>query len=526
MKTWKVAHRMYLLVGIATVVMLGLAGMNWLSMSRLAALQDASHQLAKQAGQMERFSGLGADTYRVIADTALNRQFDDAARRWRALTGEVDGALASAVAMATTDQDRQALQRAVKTMQRIRQLYTEQYLPLAQSGAPLAALSPVDDAIDKLVSEFDGEMSQVAIDLVAQADEADEAFDQIVLHTRLVNTVAVMVGGAILAVLALGITRSLTAQLGLEPAEAMAVAQRIADGDLSGPRPPRTPGRHDLAGALATMVDSLERIVRDVRGNADNLASASLQIAQGNQDLSVRTEEQAAALQQTAATMQQLGAVVRDNADSATQANTLAQGASDVAARGGQAVRQVVHTMADITESSRRISDIITVIDGIAFQTNILALNAAVEAARAGEQGRGFAVVASEVRSLAGRSSDAAREIKQLINASVERVEAGAAQVHGAGATMDEIVQAIAQVNAIVEAISAGSATQSQGVLEMGRTLSEMDRNTQQNTALVEESAAAAEGLGHQAQALVAMVARFQVGRQVIDAEPARLASA
>jgi len=197
-----------------------------------------------------------------------------------------------------------------------------------------------------------------------------------------------------------------------------------------------------------------------------------------------------------------------------------------VAARGGQAVRQVVHTMADITESSRRISDIITVIDGIAFQTNILALNAAVEAARAGEQGRGFAVVASEVRSLAGRSSDAAREIKQLINASVERVEAGAAQVHGAGATMDEIVQAIAQVNAIVEAISAGSATQSQGVLEMGRTLSEMDRNTQQNTALVEESAAAAEGLGHQAQALVAMVARFQLGRQVIDAEPARLASA
>jgi methyl-accepting chemotaxis protein len=239
--------------------------------------------------------------------------------------------------------------------------------------------------------------------------------------------------------------------------------------------------------------------VTEVRLGSDSVATASQQIAQGNQDLSGRTEQQASALQQTSATMEQLGTTVRHNADSARQANQLALGASSVAERGGQMVGQVVQTMKGINDSSRRIADIIGVIDGIAFQTNILALNAAVEAARAGEQGRGFAVVASEVRSLAKRSADAAREIKTLISASVERVEHGSEQVDQAGKTMTEIVAAIARVTAIVAEISSASAEQSTGVGQVSEAVQQMDQATQQNAALVEESAAAAESLQQQA---------------------------
>ncbi len=259
------------------------------------------------------------------------------------------------------------------------------------------------------------------------------------------------------------------------------------------------------------MNEQLTCVVAGVRQNADGVATAATQIAQGNQDLSNRTEQQASALEQTAASMEQLGATVRQNAEHAAQANQLALGTADMAQRGGSVMQQVVQTMHGIHESSRRIGDIIGVIDGIAFQTNILALNAAVEAARAGEQGRGFAVVASEVRALAQRSADAAREIKSLIGTSVTRVEQGNSLVEQAGQTIAEVVQHTERLRALMAQISTASAEQSSGVQQVGQAVSEMDRVTQQNAALVEQSAAAADSLQQQAQQLVDAVAVFQL---------------
>jgi methyl-accepting chemotaxis protein len=304
------------------------------------------------------------------------------------------------------------------------------------------------------------------------------------------------------------ITRSITAPMN----RAREAAARVADGDLTVDL--HVVGKDETAEllrALSNMKDNLTRIVDGVRGNAEGVATASSQIAQGNQDLSQRTEEQASALQQTAASMEQLGSTVKQNAENAKQANQLAQGASSVAAKGGDVVGEVVETMKGINDSSQKIADIISVIDGIAFQTNILALNAAVEAARAGEQGRGFAVVASEVRSLAQRSAEAAKEIKSLITTSVERVEQGKVLVDQAGATMAEVVGSIRRVTDIMGEISAASIEQSAGVGQVGDAVSQMDRVTQQNAALVEESAAAAESLKSQAQQLVQAVAVFKL---------------
>ena len=292
------------------------------------------------------------------------------------------------------------------------------------------------------------------------------------------------------------------------------VARAISAGDLrTRIRSARPDEIGQLYAALDEMQDALATVVGSVRGNAQSVATASEQIAHGNQDLSQRTERQAAALQQTAATMDELGSTVRNNADNARQANQLAHSASDVAVRGGEVVGQVVQTMKGINESSRKIADIIGVIDGIAFQTNILALNAAVEAARAGEQGRGFAVVAGEVRSLAQRSAEAAKEIKALIGTSVERVERGTALVDQAGRTMDEVVQSIRRVTDIVGEISAASGEQASGVSQVGQAVGEMDQATQQNAALVEQTAAAAESLKQQATQLVQVVSIFRLAQ-------------
>ena len=292
------------------------------------------------------------------------------------------------------------------------------------------------------------------------------------------------------------------------------VASAIRDGDLTRPVPQR--GSDELGQLLHTMGEmqrQLASVVGQVRGNAESVATASAQIAQGNNDLSGRTEEQASALEQTAATMEELGTTVRQNADSAHQADQLARSATGVAQQGGQAVAEVVGMMKGIHEASRRISDIIGTIDGIAFQTNILALNAAVEAARAGEQGRGFAVVAGEVRTLAQRSAEAAREIKALITDSVERVEQGNHLAERAGTTMEEVVAAIRRVSDIVSGISSATGEQASGIGQVGEAVSQMDQVTQQNAALVEESAAAAESLRLQAQQLLQAMAAFRLAQ-------------
>ena len=318
---------------------------------------------------------------------------------------------------------------------------------------------------------------------------------------------------ALLLAVALGwlITRSLVRELGGEPRTAADVARAVAGGDFTQPIAVKDGDTTSLMAQLAAMKDGLAQVVSQVRRGSESVAMASSEIAQGNQDLSARTESQASALEETAASMEQLGATVRQNADSAGQANALARSASDVAVRGGEVVGQVVETMKGINESSQRIADIIGVIDGIAFQTNILALNAAVEAARAGEQGRGFAVVASEVRSLAGRSAEAAKEIKQLISASVERVEQGSAMADQAGETMTEVVQSIRRVTDLMGEINAASSEQASGVAQVGEAVTQMDQATQQNAALVEEMAAAAGSLSSQAQELVQAVAVFKL---------------
>ncbi|WP_462387664.1 methyl-accepting chemotaxis protein [Acidovorax sp. Q11] len=324
---------------------------------------------------------------------------------------------------------------------------------------------------------------------------------------------------ALTLVLALGasiwLIRSITAPL----AQAVETADRVAAGDLSGQIVVQSKDETgQLLAALQRMQQSLVNTVALVRSNAEGVASASSQIASGNNDLSARTEQQASALEETAASMEELGSTVRQNADNARQANQLAMSASTVAVQGGDVVAEVVETMKGINASSNKIADIISVIDGIAFQTNILALNAAVEAARAGEQGRGFAVVAGEVRSLAGRSAEAAKEIKSLITASVERVEQGTALVDKAGATMTEVVASIRRVTDIMGEISAASSEQSAGVGQVGEAVTQMDQATQQNAALVEEMAAAASALNAQAGELVNAVAVFKLDTHATSA--------
>ena len=318
--------------------------------------------------------------------------------------------------------------------------------------------------------------------------------------------VAVALGiGITLAVL---ITRSITAPLG----EAVAIAETVAQGNLTSNI--HVEGQDEAAQlltALSHMNGSLVRIVGEVRQSSDSIATGSAQIAMGNADLSQRTEEQASNLEETAASMEQLTSTVKHNADTAQEANRMASSAANAARSGGELVRQVVDTINDITHASRKISEIITVIDGIAFQTNILALNAAVEAARAGEQGRGFAVVAGEVRSLAQRSANAAKEIKSLIGDSVEKVDSGARLVNNAGQSMQDIVDQVNRVSQLINEISSATSEQTSGISQVGDAVNQLDQVTQQNAALVEESAAAAESLRHQAAKLSELVSVFRL---------------
>ena len=308
------------------------------------------------------------------------------------------------------------------------------------------------------------------------------------------------------------ITRSVTRQLGCEPDEAAAIAGQIASGNLAVPIHTRAGDTHSLLHAMQSMRDSLAQIVQQVHASTETIATAAGQIAMGNLDLSSRTEQQASTLEQTASSMEELTSTVRINTDHARQANGLAESASDVATKGGAVVAQVVDTMAAIDVSARKIVDIIAVIDGIAFQTNILALNAAVEAARAGEQGRGFAVVATEVRNLAQRSAAAAKEIKDLIGDSVDKVQAGNRLVEQAGSTMHEVVASVRRVTGIMSEMMSASQEQSAGIEQINIAVTQMDNVTQQNAALVEEAAAAAQAMQEQVNSLNEVVSVFRVG--------------
>ncbi len=352
------------------------------------------------------------------------------------------------------------------------------------------------------------EVSKAEADLLVIRSEALASIESVTTYTLTLGGVALCV---LTGLLGYGLTRNLFRQLGGEPLLAVHVADQVARGDLSEAVAVSHGDTSSVLANLARMQSSLASVVAHVRTNSESVATASAQISQGNADLSQRTEEQASALEETAATMEQLGSTVRSNADSARQANQMAQGAAIVAQQGGEVVGKVVTTMQGINDSSRKIGDIIGVIDGIAFQTNILALNAAVEAARAGDQGRGFAVVAGEVRNLAQRSAEAAKEIKTLIGRSVEQVEQGATLVDDAGSSMNQIIDAIQKVADIVGEISSASAEQSSGVKQVGDAVGQMDQVTQQNAALVEESAAAAESLKNQAHQLVQAVAVFKL---------------
>ena len=345
----------------------------------------------------------------------------------------------------------------------------------------------------------------------ATIDATARQIDDIASTSRnlllLLSTLALAFGVVCAWVLTMGIVRPLRT--------AVDIARKVADGDLTAQIDASAKDETgQLLLALKDMNTSLLNIVGEVRSGTDSIATSSTQIAAGNQDLSSRTEEQAGSLEETASSMEELTSTVKQNADNARQANQLAASAAQVAVKGGEVVAQVVGTMQSINTSSNKIVDIISVIDGIAFQTNILALNAAVEAARAGEQGRGFAVVASEVRNLAQRSASAAKEIKTLIGASVEQVNAGSMLVAQAGSTMNDIVDSVQRVSDIITEITAASSEQSVGIDEINRAIGQMDAVTQQNAALVEESAAAAESMQHQAHNLAQVVSVFKLNGQ------------
>jgi methyl-accepting chemotaxis protein len=344
-------------------------------------------------------------------------------------------------------------------------------------------------------------------------NQMNQEYD-LAMQILIVTVFLAIVAGSFLAVV---ITRGLLRQLGGEPNYASQIAGKIAEGDLAVDIEMKSDDKSSLLFAIKTMRDSLAKIVSEVRAGTEAIAAESIQIAGGTQDLSARTEEQASSLEETASSMEELTSTVKQNAQNAFQANQLAVSASDVASKGGAVVAQVVDTMGSINESAKKIVDIIGVIDSIAFQTNILALNAAVEAARAGEQGRGFAVVATEVRNLAQRSASAAKEVKELIGNSVEKVETGTKLVDQAGLSMQEIVESVRRVTNIMSEITVASQEQTSGIEQINVAIVQMDQVTQQNSTLVEETASAAESLQEQAGKLAQLVSVFKIDSDFLE---------
>ena len=396
-----------------------------------------------------------------------------------------------------------------------------------KEAVDLAAQFNTEQAGTVITTKIDPLSTQAASELASfigmQKQQTQAAIEQANASNR--TTVGVICGvGVLVLIIAIGIAWSLTTSITRPLQTAVAATQHIAHGDLvSDIAADKSHDREETAVLLTGLLEmrnSLADIVGQVRSGAENISTGAHEIAAGNNDLSQRTETQASSLQQTAASMMELSNTVQNNADTARQANQMAGSASTAASNGGGVMGQVVATMEEITVASRKIADIISVIDGIAFQTNILALNAAVEAARAGEQGRGFAVVASEVRSLAGRSAEAAKEIKSLIGASVEKIEAGSRLVGAAGDSMNDIVIQVKQVAGLIGEISSSAQEQTSGIAQINQAIVQLDNVTQQNAALVEEAAAAADSLNQQAARMVEVVSMFKLAAGAVDIRP------
>lgn len=469
---------------------------NWMPAVRaLGDYRNALNLVRRVGGQ---YAVSSTDEEFARWDQRMNDGKADAADAWRryqtTIATSEERALAKTI---EAEQDRYyKAQEEVVARARSERHFSEELRKLSL-GDSLTTFTALSNDIEKNVA--------------LQAKGADDAFEQsqATFHSTRYLVIGLLIANLALSVaIAYFVTRSITTPI----REAVAVAETVASGNLTSRIVIKSRDETgQLLDALRRMNGSLVEIVGDVRQASDSIATGTTQIATGNADLSQRTEEQASNVQETAASMEQMTATVQKNAEAAQQARQLSTKASEAANKGGEVVGKVVATMAQISESSRKISDIIGTIDGIAFQTNILSLNAAVEAARAGEQGRGFAVVASEVRNLAHRSAEAAREIKKLINDSVEKVEVGSALVGDAGAAIDDIVLQVKRVNDLVGEISASSIEQNQGIGQIGEAVSQLDQVTQQNAALVEESTAAAESLKHQAEHLALTVAKFRL---------------
>jgi methyl-accepting chemotaxis protein len=407
-----------------------------------------------------------------------------------------------------------------KRFERIKAAVAE-FDKVVQDLAPLLQTGQVRPAFQLLTTRAVPARNQLLEAVDSQFDWQNQLLQTRVDGARAsAQATRLLLTGMVLGLIALGavagivFTRRLLKDLGGEPELARAAAQRVAAGDLATPVQLAAGDHQSVLAAVEHVRNSMLQVIGEIRTGVDSVGTASREIAQGNHDLSSRTEQQASSLQQTAASMEQMTSAVKQNADAAKQANQLAASASQVAEKGGEVVGQVVATMQDITASSKKIAEIIGVIDGIAFQTNILALNAAVEAARAGEQGRGFAVVAGEVRNLAQRSAQAAREIKSLIGESVTKVENGSRLVNDAGQTMNDIVVQVKRVTDLIGEITSSTLEQSSGITQVNQAVSQLDQMTQQNAALVEQSAAAAQSLKEQADRLAQAVAIFKLSRQ------------
>lgn len=453
-------------------------------------------------------------SYSVEDRTRHLKERDERLQRVYAELAESEKSFATNQGKALLNEAVQAVRAFEAGVKQIEQLLTTEELidKRASTEQLFTVLRPFADQADNL-------MTQVVERKKANADRLNNETDEVYANVR-VLLVSLTIGGVLVGV-AIGVllTRGLTRQLGGEPGDVAFAAGSIAAGDLVTDIDAARAQPGSVVHAMKQMQESLRQVVGAVRSSSDSIATGANQIAMGNADLSQRTEEQASNLEETAASMEELSSTVRTNSDTAQQAAHLAQSASGVAVKGGDVVQQVVRMMDEINASSKKISDIIGVIDGIAFQTNILALNAAVEAARAGEQGRGFAVVASEVRSLASRSAEAAKEIKMLIGDSVQKVEAGGQLVNEAGSTMQDIVSQVQRVADLISEINAATKEQTVGIDQSNDAVMQLDQVTQQNAALVEQSASAADSLNQQAQQLVRAVAVFRIGDGVVTPE-------